>query len=100
MIGLRVTGKRFYYAMGFAGIVYEPAGDNSPRIAGEDYGEHDRGRIGGSALVVVMERGVEGTQIKVIDGAGAELLLKRNGKEQSLGSIKVFIPSHSSPSIP
>jgi hypothetical protein len=35
----------------------------------------------------------------VFEGAGHELFLKRNGKEQSLGFVKVFISGHSNQSI-
>jgi hypothetical protein len=108
VIGLCVTGQGLYSAIGFAAIYEGSAGDTSPGIALAAYGEHDRGRISGSALVVVVERGVEEDQIKVIDEvlqgeiqkAGYDLFLKRNDKEQSLKSIKICIPSHSSHHIP
>jgi putative MATE family efflux protein len=78
------------------------AGDDPPRITIEDYFEHDLGGIGGSALVVVREGGVEGAEVQLVDqvvhgvleGAGYELLVEANGKEQPLGFIKVFIAGH------
>jgi hypothetical protein len=49
-----------------------------------------------------MEGGVEGTQVQLVDevvhgmlkGAGYELFIKGDGKEQPLGFIKVFIAGH------
>jgi hypothetical protein len=102
MVRFHVPGQGFYDDIRFAGVCYRPAGDNSPGVTIEDYFEHDIGRIGGSAQAVVVEGGVEGAQVKLVDeiiqgvfeGTGDELLVERNGKEQSLGSIEVFIAWH------
>jgi hypothetical protein len=75
--------------MSFAGICYGPAGDNSPGITIEDYLEHNIGRIGGSAQLVVVECRVESAQVYLIDevvhgvfeGAGDELPVEAEGKE-------------------
>ncbi|MDR1469267.1 MAG: hypothetical protein LBT00_08230 [Spirochaetaceae bacterium] len=59
-----------------------------PRVAIEDYFEHNIGEIGGRSQPVVAERRVEGTQELageiiqgVFEGAGDELLIEANGKE-------------------
>jgi hypothetical protein len=67
VIRLGVPGKGFHDDIGFAGIFYGSAGDNSPGITIEDYLEHDIGGIGGSAQQVVVECRIESAQVYLID---------------------------------
>jgi hypothetical protein len=89
MVWLRIPGKGFYDHIAFAGVFYGPTGDNTTGVAVKDYFKHDGGGIGRGALLVVMESGVEGAQVQLVDEvvqgvfkrAGYELFLKGNGDE-------------------
>jgi hypothetical protein len=69
LVRLRVPDQGFYDDIGFAGIFYGATGDNPPGTATEDNFGHGIGRTGGSIPAIVMERRIEGTQIKLVDGA-------------------------------
>jgi hypothetical protein len=67
VIRLGIPGWGFHDDICFTGVLYGTTGDNSPGVTVKNYFEHDVGGTGGSALLIVVEGGVEGAQVQPVN---------------------------------